>query len=78
MRLHTLLVLGCALAAGMVGHLALGPTRTLVAAPAEGQGPIEGENVRIEGIDLGTHWFGAEIDRQDFVGKVVLVELWGS
>lgn len=78
MRLHTLLVLGCALTAGVVGHLALGPTNPLVAAPAEGQGPIEGDNVRIEGIDLGTHWFGAEIDRQDFVGKVVLVELWGS
>ena len=33
---------------------------------------------RIEQLDLGTYWYGAEVGLDDLKGKVVLVELWGS
>lgn len=44
----------------------------------QGQGPIEGDNVRIEKLRLGEYWYGAPLSQKDLVGKVVLVELWGS
>ena len=61
MRLHNLFVLTAALAACAVGHLVLAPSARVEAAPEQGQGPIEGDDVRIAGIDLGTHWFGAAV-----------------
>ena len=44
----------------------------------QGQVPIEGDNVRIEKLRLGEYWYGAPLSQADLVGKVVLVELWGS
>ena len=58
-----------------IAMLALG---TAVAVADEGQGPVEGDVVRIEDMRLGDYWYGAEISQEDLVGKVVLVELWGS
>jgi hypothetical protein len=45
----------------------------LTAGPARS----EGES-RIADLRLGTYWYGAKITNADLVGKVVLVELWGS
>jgi len=44
----------------------------------EGVGPVEGDVVRIDDLRLGDYWYGAEISQEDLVGKVVLVEMWGS
>ena len=49
----------------------------LMSSAEEGQGPITGE-VTIEGVNLGTYWYGAKISKDDLRGKVVLVEQWGS
>ena len=43
----------------------------------DGQGPAD-MNARVEGLNLGTYWFGSKIDHNDLKGKVVLVEMWGS
>ncbi len=48
-----------------------------MALAEEGQGTAE-PNTRVEGLNLGTYWYGSEIATQDLVGKVVLVEIWGS
>lgn len=39
------------------------------------------EPAQESGIDellLGEHWWGPEVSKEDFVGKVVLFEMWGS
>lgn len=60
----TLAAAAAALAvAGTTGHAA--------AAPQE-------KESRIEDLRLGEYWFGPEIDTDDLIGKVVLVEIWGS
>ena len=47
-------------------------------APAgQGQGTVKGEPT-LDGLNLGTYWYGTEIDKSDLTGKVVLVEIWGS
>ena len=43
----------------------------------EGQGPAD-PSARIEEYGLGTHWFGPELTHDDLIGKVVLIETWGS
>lgn len=43
----------------------------------QGQGPAD-PNVRIEDLNLGTYWYGAPVDEKALLGKVVLVEIWGS
>jgi hypothetical protein len=47
------------------------------AAAESGQGPAD-PDARTEGLQLGTYWYGAKITHEDLVGKVVLVEIWGS
>ena len=42
--------------------------------PASGQE----QEVRLQGLRLGDHWYGPEVDHADLRGKVVLVEYWGS
>ena len=42
---------------------------------ASAQAPAD---VTIDGLNLGTYWSGAEVTKNDLVGKVVLVEIWGS
>ena len=49
-----------------------------LAAQDHGQGPVEPGPIRVADLDLGTHWFGPEVDVADLAGKVVLVEIWGS
>jgi len=55
---------------------ALAITASIVLA-GDGQGPAD-MSARVEGVRLGTYWFGAKLRHDDFVGKVVLVEVWGS
>ena len=57
-----------------------GLVAALVAAPLlaeEGQGQAD-PNAVIGDLNLGTYWYGASIDKRDLIGKVVLVEIWGS
>lgn len=45
----------------------------------EGTEPAdEAETSTIDDLFLGEHWFGAEIEDEDLIGKVVLFEIWGS
>ena len=39
--------------------------------------PAEAE-ITLDRLDLGTYWYGAEISKKDLLGKVVLVEIYGS
>ncbi|NJN14329.1 MAG: hypothetical protein HC813_01390 [Planctomycetes bacterium] len=50
---------------------------SLPAAADSGQGTAE-PGARVEELRLGTHWQGPELAHEDLIGKVVLVELWGS
>jgi hypothetical protein len=43
----------------------------------EGQGTAD-PKADIEDLSLGEYWYGAQIDKRDLLGKVVLVEIWGS
>ncbi len=43
----------------------------------QGQGTVKGQP-KLDGLTLGTYWYGAQIDKADLKGKVVLVEIWGS
>jgi hypothetical protein len=70
---RTLLTLGLTVALGVAGTLwHAGP-----ALCGEGQGTAA-PDTKISGLNIGTHWYGAEIDTNDLKGKVVLVEIWGS
>lgn len=57
-----------AAAAGMLG----------MSAAQAGPAPQEAKESRIEELRLGEYWFGPDIQHADLVGKVVLVEIWGS
>ena len=50
---------------------------TALVAIDEGQG-VGAPDARVEELHLGEYWFGAEVSHEDLIGKVVLVELWGS
>ncbi len=39
---------------------------------------VASEKGRVEELNLGTYWYGPKVTKDDLVGKVVLVELWGS
>jgi len=43
----------------------------------EPQGPAA-PDARLEELDLGAHWLGPQVTHEDLIGKVVIVELWGS
>lgn len=64
---------------GLAGALALIGAGWLAgpAAGGEGQGPAE-PGATVAGLNIGAHWYGAEIETNDLEGKVVLVEIWGS
>ena len=49
-----------------------------ITAAESGQGPVTGGEVRIDNLDLGEYWYGSQITHEDLIGKVVLVEIWGS
>jgi len=50
---------------------------TLPLHAEEGQGSAD-PSAAVEGLNLGTYWYGREIDKRALIGKVVLVEIWGS
>ena len=43
----------------------------------QGQGTAEAD-AHLDGLNVGTYWYGAPVDKRDLIGKVVLVEIWGS
>ena len=49
-----------------------------LATADQGQGPVKGDNIRIDDLRLGEYWYGAPLSQADLIGKVVLVEIWGS
>ena len=44
----------------------------------DGQGPVGSGPIEIQDLNIGTYWYGAKITNRDLIGKVVLVETWGS
>jgi hypothetical protein len=52
-------------------------TALLALLATGGPARSEGE-VKLGDLRLGTYWYGAQIDKKDLLGKVVLVEIWGS
>ena len=32
----------------------------------------------VEDLNLGTYWYGVDVDKRALIGKVVLVEIYGS
>ena len=58
-------------------YLAALALATIVKADS-GQGPVDSGPVLVENLRLGTYWYGAKITNKDLIGKVVLVEIWGS
>ncbi|MHC4452553.1 MAG: hypothetical protein ACYS0E_20830 [Planctomycetota bacterium] len=58
-------------------YLAALALATIVMADS-GQGPVDSGPVLVENLRLGTYWYGAKITNKDLIGKVVLVEIWGS
>ena len=43
----------------------------------DGQGTAA-PGASVEELNLGTYWYGVDVDRRALIGKVVLVEIWGS
>jgi len=43
----------------------------------EGQGTAA-PGATVEDLNLGTYWYGVDVDKRALIGKVVLVEIWGS
>ena len=66
-----------------LGELMRTRTETVLPlTPAEleeaiGQGTAD-PNAHIQDLSLGTYWYGAPLDKKALLGKVVLVEIWGS
>ena len=50
----------------------------LTAYAADGQGPVDPGPIQIKDLTIGTYWYGQKITNKDLLGKVVLVETWGS
>ena len=48
---------------------------SLMGAGAAGDTDIE---ANIKNLRMGTHWGGPQVQPNDLIGKVVLVEVWGS
>lgn len=64
------------IAASLLLVLALG-----LAAPgvrAEDAPTSDTSKSTIDQLDLGTYWWGAEVNKEDLRGKVVLWMTWGS
>jgi len=49
-----------------------------LATADQGQGPVTSDNIRIDDLRLGEYWYGSPLSQSDLIGKVVLVEIWGS
>ena len=43
----------------------------------DGQGTAA-PGATVDELNLGTYWFGVDVDKRALIGKVVLVEIWGS
>jgi hypothetical protein len=75
MRIHTF-ALTTTLAAVAAATLTFSVVATT--AGTSHADPVAPAESRIEQLNLGEYWFGPDIQHEDLVGKVVLVELWGS
>jgi len=64
-----------ALAIGFASLLILGSAFWARADEGQGEADPDATTARIK---IGTHWFGAEVKKEDLAGKVVLLEIWGS
>ena len=56
---------------------------TAVALMALPMGAYEGQGTAapgatVEDLNLGTYWYGVDVDKRAIIGKVVLVEIWCS
>lgn len=65
------------LAAALVAGVGLAGVEFSANALEGGQGTAA-PDTRVEGLRLGEYWYGSQITHDDLIGKVVLVELWGS
>jgi hypothetical protein len=65
------------LAAAIVAGAGLAGVGVTASALDSGQGTAA-PDTRVEGLRLGDYWYGSQITHDDLIGKVVLVELWGS
>ena len=36
------------------------------------------DDITIDDLKLGTYWYGPKVSKKDLLGKVVLVEIYGS
>ena len=53
-------------------------TLSTLAFAGPGQGPVDAGPIELDDLRIGTYWYGARITNRDLIGKVVLVETWGS
>ena len=44
----------------------------------QGQGPVDPGPIVVEDLRLGEYWYAQNITKKDLIGKIVLVEIWGS
>ena len=61
----------------VLGIVTLTALLTLPLLADEGQGTAA-PGAKVEELNLGTYWYGVDVDKRDLIGKVVLVEIWGS
>lgn len=50
---------------------------TALAVLAFAAGTAQAQVTSLEGISMGTHWYGPEYSADDLKGRVVMVENWG-
>ena len=61
----------------ILGLVTLTAFLALPLAADEGQGTAA-PGATVDELNLGTYWYGVDVDKRDLIGKVVLVEIWGS
>lgn len=61
----------------ILGFIAAALLLTLPVAADDGQGTAA-PGATVDELNLGTYWYGVDVDKRDLIGKVVLVEIWGS
>ncbi len=50
----------------------------LLALTTAGAGAAPPDDIKLDNLNLGTYWFGQKVMKKDLMGKVVLVEIYGS
>ena len=59
-------------------YLAAALTLSTLVLADSGQGPVDAGPIVTDGLNLGTYWYGVRLTKKELIGKVVLVEIWGS